>query len=72
MYELGSVSVHAFEHDPKIVYHMDKFRNVSRDFNPFNYPSFEQVLGGGYGRIGSIEILFRQRHSPQSKKHAEP
>ncbi len=45
MYELGSVSVHAFEHDPEIVYHIDEFRNVSRDFYPFKYPSFEQVLG---------------------------
>jgi hypothetical protein len=37
----------AFQHDPQIVYHMDEFRNVRRDFYPFNYPSFEEVLGDG-------------------------
>lgn len=37
----------AFEKDPGIAYHMDEFRNVRRDFYPFNYPSFEDVLGEG-------------------------
>src|SRR4026207_2081390 len=37
----------AFERDPLIVYHLDEFRNVRRDFYPFNYPSFEEVLGEG-------------------------
>lgn len=37
----------AFERDPWIVYHMDEFRNVRRDFYPFHYPSFEEVLGDG-------------------------
>jgi hypothetical protein len=36
-----------FERDPLIVYHMDEFRNVRRDMYPFNYPSFEEVLGEG-------------------------
>jgi hypothetical protein len=39
--------VGAFERDPRIVYHMDEFRNVRRDFYPFNFPSFEDVLGDG-------------------------
>ena len=26
---------------------MDEFRNVRRDLYPFNYPSFEEVLGDG-------------------------
>lgn len=39
--------VTAFDRDPLIVYHMDEFRNVRRDFYPFNYPSFEDVLGDG-------------------------
>ncbi len=39
--------VENFERDPSIVYHMDEFRNVRRDFYPFNYPSFEEVLGDG-------------------------
>ena len=37
----------AFDRDPLIVYHMDEFRNVRRDFYPFNYPSFEEVVGDG-------------------------
>jgi hypothetical protein len=37
----------AFDRDPRIVYHMDEFRNVRRDFYPFNYPSFEEVVGEG-------------------------
>lgn len=36
-----------FEEDPAIVYHMDQFRNMKRSFYPFNYPSFEDVLGDG-------------------------
>jgi hypothetical protein len=36
-----------FDRDPLIVYHMDEFRNVRRDFYPFSYPSFEDVLGDG-------------------------
>src|ERR1039457_2339202 len=36
-----------FEQDPLIVYHMDEFRNVRRDFYPFNYPSLEDVAGDG-------------------------
>lgn len=39
--------VKAFADDPKIVYHLDQFRNARRDFYPFNYPSFEEVLGAG-------------------------
>jgi hypothetical protein len=39
--------VNAFDRDPLMVYHVDEFRNVRRDFYPFNYPSFEDVLGDG-------------------------
>jgi len=39
--------VTSFNRDPYMVYHMDEFRNVQRDFYPFNYPSFEEVLGEG-------------------------
>jgi len=39
--------IKAFEKDPKVVYHIDQFRNLRRDFYPFNYPSFEDVLGEG-------------------------
>ena len=37
----------AFDRDPSIVYHMDEFRNIRRDFYPFNYPSFEAIVGEG-------------------------
>ena len=36
-----------FESEPDLVYHMDEFRNIRRDFYPFNYPTFEEVLGDG-------------------------
>jgi len=36
-----------FEDDPKIVLHLDQFRNMRRDFYPFNYPSFDDVIGDG-------------------------
>ena len=36
-----------FEKDPRVVLHLDQFRNNRRDFYPFNYPSFEQVEGEG-------------------------
>ena len=39
--------ISSFESDPLLAYHMDEFRNVRRDLYPFNYPSFEEVLGDG-------------------------
>ena len=37
----------SFKQEPLLVYHMDEFRNVRRDFYPFNFPSFEEVSGDG-------------------------
>src|SRR5918996_1876452 len=34
-----------FEKRDQIVLHLDQFRNLRRDFYPFNYPSFDAVLG---------------------------
>jgi hypothetical protein len=39
--------INAFEKEKDIVYHMDQFRNMRREFYPFNYPDFEDVLGDG-------------------------
>ena len=39
--------IHEFEKNDKIVLHLDQFRNSRKDFYPFNYPSFEDVLGEG-------------------------
>jgi hypothetical protein len=36
-----------FARDPNIVLHLDQFRNLRRDFYPFNYPSFDEVIGRG-------------------------
>src|SRR5688572_8002806 len=36
--------VRQFERDPGIVLHIDQFRNVRRDFYPFSFPSFDDVL----------------------------
>jgi tetratricopeptide (TPR) repeat protein len=38
--------VNAFEQDSGIVLHLDEIRSRSRDFYPFNYPSFEDVVRG--------------------------
>lgn len=37
----------AYKTNPDIVLHIDQFRNMRRDFYPFNYPSFDEVLGPG-------------------------
>jgi len=36
-----------FRKEPNSVYHIDQFRNTRREFYPFNYPSFEDVIGDG-------------------------
>ena len=36
-----------FERDPNMVLHIDQFRNMRRDFYPFNFPGFDEVLGTG-------------------------
>lgn len=36
-----------FEKDPHIVLHLDQFRNNRKDFYPFCYPHFEEVIGKG-------------------------
>jgi hypothetical protein len=36
-----------FKDPDETVLHLDQFRNVRRDLYPFNYPSFEEVLGNG-------------------------
>lgn len=36
-----------FEKKPNIVLHIDEIRNKNKKFYPFNYPSFEEVLGKG-------------------------
>jgi hypothetical protein len=37
----------AFEPDSDIVLHLDQARNSDRRFYPFNYPTVEDVIGGG-------------------------
>lgn len=39
--------IEEFETDRSIVLHLDQFRNMRHDFYPFNYPSFEDVVGKG-------------------------
>ncbi|MGE5191172.1 MAG: hypothetical protein ACM3U2_01640 [Deltaproteobacteria bacterium] len=36
----------AFEHEPNSAVHLDEVRSVSRDFYPFNDPTFDQFLQG--------------------------
>lgn len=37
--------VNEFKSSSDLVLHLDQFRNMRRDFYPFNYPSFEDVIG---------------------------
>ena len=39
--------VSEFENVPDLVLHLDQFRNMRRDFYPFNYPGFDDVIGRG-------------------------
>jgi hypothetical protein len=39
--------VTAFQENPDSVIHFDEVRNAREDFYPFNYPSFEELLGAG-------------------------
>ena len=41
---IGTI-VGEFENAPGLVLHLDQFRNMRRDFYPFNYPSFDDVIG---------------------------
>jgi hypothetical protein len=36
-----------FKDRQQIVLHLDQFRNTRRDLYPFNYPSFDEVIGDG-------------------------
>jgi hypothetical protein len=44
---LLAVILDSFERQPRQVLHFDQFRNNRRDFYPFNFPSFEEVVGRG-------------------------
>jgi hypothetical protein len=39
--------IREFENNPSLVLHLDQFRNSRKDLYPFNYPSFEEVIGKG-------------------------
>ncbi len=39
--------IQEFEKNKNLVLHIDQFRNQRQDFYPFNYPSFDEVLGEG-------------------------
>lgn len=55
----------AFDSDPGIVLHLDEIRSHSREFYPFNHPTFEQVLAEGCinWREGVTTGLL-ERHDP--------
>lgn len=56
-----------FARPEKIVLHLDQFRNNRQDFYPFNYPTFDQVIGEGCsnyadGRTTGITEVFDPLH----------
>lgn len=54
-----------FAKQDRIVLHLDQFRNLRRDFYPFNYPSFDDVLGEGcINNLGGKTAGIRDRIDP--------
>lgn len=39
--------IESFNADKNIVFHMDQFRNNKKEYYPFNYPTFDEVIGEG-------------------------
>ena len=39
--------IKSFAENPNIVLHIDQFRNNSKGYYPFNFPSFDEVIGEG-------------------------
>lgn len=57
-----------FEKNERIVLHLDEFRNIRRDFYPFNFQSFEDVNGDGCinninGKTSGIMDIYDPLHS---------
>lgn len=60
----------AFSRDPLIVYHMDEFRNIRRDLYPFNYPSFEEVIGDGcINHVNGMTLGIRDEIDPMHTRN---
>lgn len=54
-----------FDEDPKIILHMDQFRNNSKKYYPFNYPTFDDVLGEGCdNNVGGVPRGIAHRIEP--------
>lgn len=57
----------AFDETSYAVVHVDEVRNVSPDYYPFNYPTFEQVMGEG--SINWFEVTTRGLYLPDDRLH---
>jgi hypothetical protein len=60
--------IEAFSTDSNIVFHIDQFRNTKKEYYPFNYPTFEQVLGEGCinhadGKTSGVQDISDPIHS---------
>ncbi|HXZ03129.1 MAG TPA: glycosyltransferase [Stellaceae bacterium] len=52
--------IRAFEDDPSIVFHIDQFRSMRREFYPFNFPTIDQVMGEGcINNVGGVTAGIR-------------
>lgn len=55
--------IRAFEDDPSIVFHIDQFRSMRREFYPFNFPTIDQVMGEGcINNAGGVTAGIRDTH----------
>jgi hypothetical protein len=60
--------VRAFDETAYAVVHVDEVRNVDPRFYPFNYPTFEEVLGPGC--INWWEVTTRGLYTEEDRLHA--
>lgn len=49
--------IEKFENNKDIILHLDQFRNINQNLYPFNYPSFDKVLGKGCININSNKTV---------------
>ncbi len=61
---VGSI-IDFFAAHPRHVLHLDQFRNAREDLYPFNYPSFEDVLGRGcHNKAGTVTVGIKEKTDP--------
>lgn len=62
--------VDEFDKNPNQILHLDQFRNARHEYYPFNFPSFEKVLGAGcYNKVGDVTLGIEEKVDPLHKRN---